>query len=132
MVEEGNIPTRQGFQATIQAEGRRYKFSGTKQLKPPGGNWGFPTLVPKHTKREVWPALDHKGFGGGGCLFVCLLRSNREGGDVGASQQRLGVRGGYGELALTGRFGLLSLHPTKVPSFLCLRIDPGKGAKEEL
>lgn len=26
----------------------------------------------------------------------------------------------------------LSLHPTKVPSFLCLRIDPGKGAKEEL
>lgn len=67
-----------------------------------------------------------------GVLFVCLLRSNRGGGEVGASQQRQGVGGGYGELALAGRFGLLSLHPTKVPSFLCLRIDPGKGAKEEL
>lgn len=59
-----------GFtQATTQAQRRRYKISGTKRLKPPGGNWDFPVLVPKHTKMEVWPALDHKGFRGF-CLFV--------------------------------------------------------------
>lgn len=106
-----------GFtQATTQAQRRRYKISGTKRLKPPGGNWDFPVLVPKHTKMEVWPALDHKGFRGF-CLFVeKSVWGWREVGMGGCPGGEVGPP--------------FSLDPTKVPSSLCLRTEPGKGAEE--
>lgn len=56
------IPQTQGYLATTQAEGRMSKLSGYEQPKLLGGNWDFPVLVPKHTKMEVWFAIDHKGF----------------------------------------------------------------------
>lgn len=54
------IPQPQGLPS--YHAGRMSKFSGSEQPKPLGENWDFLVLVPKHTKMEVWSAIDHKAF----------------------------------------------------------------------